>query len=86
MKAWLDVSVLRCPKCRRFYIDASWYVAEMEADIECGECKEEFNSRRNIVDRALLEFDLDEKGKIENVTIAKHLEIKNNISDNSFIL
>jgi hypothetical protein len=78
MKAWLDVSVLRCPKCRRLYVDASWYVIEMEADIECGECGEEFNSKRNAVERALLEFDLDEKGRIQNVTVAKHLETKPN--------
>jgi len=76
MKAWLDVSVLRCPKCGRLYVDASWYVVEMGADIECGECGEEFNSKRNAVERALLEFDLDEKGRIQNVTVAKHLKTK----------
>ncbi len=73
MKAWLDVTVLRCPNCGRFYVDASWYVVEMEADIECGECGKEFNSKRNAVDRALLEFSLDENGEIQDVKIAKHL-------------
>lgn len=73
MKAWLDVTVLLCPNCGRFYVDASWYVVEMEADIECGECGKEFNSKRNAVDRALLEFSLDENGEIQDVKIAKHL-------------
>lgn len=73
MKAWLDVTVLRCPNCGRFYVDASWYVVEMEADIECGECGKEFNGKRNAVDRALLEFSLNENGEIQDVKIAKHL-------------
>lgn len=33
MKAWLDVAVLRCPNCGHYYVDASWYVVEMESDI-----------------------------------------------------
>ncbi|MEM1589327.1 MAG: hypothetical protein QXZ68_00250 [Candidatus Bathyarchaeia archaeon] len=73
MRAWMDVTVLRCPSCGRFYMEASWYVVEMEADIQCGECGEEFNSKRNALDRVLLEFHLNEDGKIQDVTIAKHL-------------
>jgi len=77
MKAWLDVSVLRCPNCGRHYVEASWYVVEMESDIECGECGKEFNSKRNAFDRALLEFQLDENGRIRSVEISKRLELKN---------
>lgn len=73
MKAWLDVSVLQCPKCGRNYVEASWYVIEMESDIECGECGEEFNSKRNTIDRALLEFQIGENGKIQDVKVAKQL-------------
>jgi len=73
MKAWLDVAVLRCSNCGRFYVEASWYVVEMESDIECGECGNEFNSKKNMVSRALLEFQLDENGQIQSVHISKHL-------------
>jgi hypothetical protein len=39
-----------------FYADASWYVAEMESDIECGRCGTEFNSKKNATDPWWLNF------------------------------
>ncbi|MGQ9539134.1 MAG: hypothetical protein ACUVTE_06115 [Candidatus Bathycorpusculaceae bacterium] len=75
MKAWLDVAVLRCPNCGRHYIEAAWYVLEMESDIECGECGKEFNTKKNATDRALLEFRINGDGRIQKVDIAKHLKI-----------
>lgn len=76
MKAWLDVAVLRCPNCRRCYVDASWYVVEMESDIECGHCRTEFNSKKNATDRAMLEFQIDKERKMCEVKIAKHLKLE----------
>lgn len=76
MKAWLDVAVLRCPNCGRHYMEASWYVLEMESDIECGECGKEFNTQKNATDRALLEFKINESGEIQKVYIAKHLKLE----------
>ena len=76
MKVWLDVSVLQCPNCGRYYVDASWYVVEMESDIECKECGKEFNSKKGVIDRVLLEFQTDENGKVQRVNIAKHLELE----------
>ena len=73
MKVWLDVSVLRCPNCGSRYADASWYVMEMESDIQCGNCGKDFNSKKNATDRAILEFEIDDSGKIQKVGIAKHL-------------
>ncbi|MEM2319694.1 MAG: hypothetical protein QXM37_03565 [Candidatus Bathyarchaeia archaeon] len=73
---WFDVSVLRCPNCRSNYVDASWYVVEMESDIQCGNCGEEFNSRKNATDRAILKFEVDDLGKIKAVEVAKHLELE----------
>jgi transcription elongation factor Elf1 len=75
MKAWLDVALLRCPNCGHYYVDASWYVVEMESDIECGYCGTEFNSKKNATDRAMLEFQLDENGKMQKVNIAEHLNL-----------
>jgi len=76
MKAWLDVALLRCPKCGHYYVDASWYVVEMESDIECGHCGIEFKSKKNATDRAMLEVKLDENGKMQKVNIAEHLNLE----------
>jgi hypothetical protein len=76
MKAWLDVAVLRCPNCGCYYVDASWYVVEMESDIECGHCGTEFNSKKNATDRAMLEFQIDKERKTREVKIAKHLKLE----------
>jgi len=76
MRAWLDVAALVCPNCGHYYVDASWYVVEMESDIECGRCGTEFNSKKNATDRAMLEFQVDENGKMSKVKIAKHLKLE----------
>ncbi|HVP92402.1 MAG TPA: hypothetical protein VMS94_01535 [Acidobacteriota bacterium] len=76
MKAWLDAALLRCPNCGHYYVDASWYVMEMESDIECGQCGTEFNSKKNTQDRALLEFLVDENGKMAMVKISRHLKLE----------
>ncbi|MEM3626910.1 MAG: hypothetical protein QXZ25_02675 [Candidatus Bathyarchaeia archaeon] len=76
MKAWLDVAVICCQHCRHYFVDASWYVMEMESDIECGYCGMEFNSKKNATDRIMLEFKIDEKGKVQSVNIAEHIGIK----------
>jgi DNA-directed RNA polymerase subunit RPC12/RpoP len=76
LKVWLDVSVLRCPNCGSHYADASWYVIEMESDIQCGSCGKEFNSKKNATDRAILEFHIDDSGKIQKVKVAKRLELE----------
>lgn len=76
MKAWFDVAILRCPSCGHHYADASWYVVEMESDIECGHCGKEFNSKKNVTDRAMLEFQIDENGKAQKAKITGHLELE----------
>jgi len=76
MKAWVDVALLRCPNCGHYYVDASWYVVEMESDIECGHCRIEFNSKKNAIDRAMLKFQVDENGKMQKVNIVKHLKLE----------
>jgi len=73
--AWLDVTIMRCPNCGHYYAEASWYSIEMESDIECGECGYTFNSRRNVVDRVLVEFELDESGKARNARINMHMPL-----------
>ncbi len=72
-KAWLDVSLFRCPECGRFYADASWYAVELEADIECGDCHRVFNTKRQLVDRVMLGFKIDEKGKMLGAEITEHI-------------
>lgn len=72
-KAWLDISVIQCPNCRRYYADASWYVAEIGADIECGTCHTTFNTKKNAIDRILLSLKIDNEGKVQEAEIARHL-------------
>jgi transcription elongation factor Elf1 len=72
-KAWLDVSVFQCPKCGRYYVDASWYAVELESDIECGSCHEVFNTKRQITDRVMLEFKIDEGGKVLEAEVTNHI-------------
>jgi len=72
-KAWLDVSVIQCPNCGRYYADASWYVVEMGADIECGTCHTTFNTKKCSTDRVMLRFKVDEKGKVQGVEVTEHV-------------
>jgi len=74
-KAWLDVSVLRCPRCGRYYVDASWYVVELESDIECGSCHEVFNTKKQLTDRIMLKFKIDGEGKVLEAEVAEHIPL-----------
>jgi len=66
-KAFLDVAVSICPYCGTPYADASWYVIELGSDVECGVCGRTWNPKVSKVDRFLLEFLLDENGKVIEV-------------------
>ena len=72
-KVWLDASVFRCPGCGRFYADVSWYAVELGADIECGDCHRVFNTKRRLVDRVMLRFNIDEKGKMLGAEMTEHI-------------
>jgi len=74
-KAWLDVSILQCPNCGRYYADASWYVVELESDIECGECHTTFNTKNALKDRVMLEFTLT-SGLVTDVRVSGHIDVK----------
>ncbi len=74
-KVYLDVSILKCPRCGKLYADCSWYVVDLESDIACSICGKSFNSKRNIIDRVLIEFKIRD-GRAEDVKIIKYLPIK----------
>jgi DNA-directed RNA polymerase subunit RPC12/RpoP len=76
MNTWLDVAVVRCPNCGNSHADASWFLIELESDIQCGHCQTEFDGKENATDRALLEFTLNEDGKLRSVRIAEHLPLE----------
>ena len=76
MSTWLDVAVVRCPNCGNYHVDASWYLVELESDIQCGRCQTEFNGKDNTTDRVLLEFVVGEEGKMQNVRVAEHLAVE----------
>jgi len=71
-KAWLDVALFRCPSCGRYYVEASWYAVEIGADIECGSCGAEFNPREHLLDRVMLEFEI-EGDKLKEVRMLREL-------------
>lgn len=75
-KVWLDVSVFQCPQCGRYYVDASWYVVELESDIECGSCHEVFNTKKQVTDRVMLKFKIDEGGKVLEAEVAEHIPLR----------
>ena len=76
-KAWLDVSVFQCPHCGQCYVDASWYVVELESDIECGSCHKVFNTKKRVTDRVMLEFKIDEEGKVLEAQVTEHIPLGN---------
>jgi hypothetical protein len=49
---------------------------EMESDIQCGKCGTEFNSKKNAKDRVMLEFQINEEGKMQEAKILEHLKIE----------
>ncbi|HYA22198.1 MAG TPA: hypothetical protein VEG31_03390 [Thermoproteota archaeon] len=69
-EAWLDVSAFSCPQCHMCYVEASWYASEIGSDVECGRCHATFNTKKNLTDRVLLRFQLDEQGKLVNVAFS----------------
>jgi len=75
-KAWLDISVIQCPNCGCYYADASWYIAEIGADIECGTCHTTFNTKKSATDRIMLRLKIDDEGKVHGAEIVKHLSKK----------
>jgi len=72
-KAWLDISLLQCPNCGRLYAEASWYAVELESDMECGSCHKIFNAKKQLKDRVMLEFQINEKGRALEANITEHL-------------
>lgn len=73
--AWMDVTIIQCPRCKRFYVEVSWYVIEMESDIQCADCGAEFNSRKQAKDRAIIEFEVNDLGQMQTVKLCKRIKI-----------
>jgi len=46
---------------------ASWYAIGLSSDVECGVCGNNWNPKASNVDRFLLEFSLDDDGKVMDV-------------------
>ncbi len=67
MKATLDVCITRCPGCGTFYAEASWYAIALSSDLECSKCGTSFSAEKNFTDRILIEFSLDNEGKVKKV-------------------
>jgi len=76
MRTWLDIAVVRCPNCGNIHADAAWYLIELESDIQCGRCQTEFNAKDHTTDRALIEFTVDDEGKITRVRVGERVTLE----------
>jgi transcription elongation factor Elf1 len=65
--AYLDTSIFNCPQCNTVYAEASWYAVVLAADIECGNCHSTFNPSEYLTDRIMVEFHLDDMGKVKEI-------------------
>ena len=59
MEAFLEVVLLRCPKCGNAIIEPSWF-ADLEQDIQCSVCGKFFNSKRHQKHRVMLKFIIED--------------------------
>ena len=66
-EAYLEIALLRCPKCGNFIIEPSWF-ADLEQDIQCAVCGKFFNSKRHVKDKVMLKFWI-ENNKIKRVEV-----------------
>jgi hypothetical protein len=56
-------------------VDASWYVVELESDIECGSCHEVFNTKNQVTNRVMLKLKIDAEGKVLEAEVAEHIPL-----------
>lgn len=62
MSAFLEVVVLKCPKCGNLIAEPSWF-SDLEQDITCAVCRKDFNSKKNEIDRKMIKFEINKKIK-----------------------
>jgi hypothetical protein len=66
MKTFLNVSISICHHCGTPYADASWYTG-LSCEVECGKCGRSWIPAKSIMDTLLIEFRLDQEGKIKDI-------------------
>lgn len=54
-EAFLEIVVLKCPKCKNLIVEPSWFVG-LEQEIQCADCKEFFDVKENEKDKKMLRF------------------------------
>lgn len=71
METFLDIAIVKCPHCNNYFAESSWYAVELESDLDCGKCGKQFNTKKNLTDRIRAKFELDENGKVKNLSFEK---------------
>lgn len=71
MDSYLDIAVVKCPRCKNYFADSSWFVVEAESDLDCGKCGKTFNGKETLTDRILAKLEMDENGKVKGVSFEK---------------
>ena len=67
MKGYLEICVIKCPKCGNYLVEPSWFV-EVSANITCSCVEEIAINKKRIKDKKMLEIEI-ENGKIKSVQI-----------------
>ncbi len=70
MEANLDIAIVKCPYCKNYFAESSWYAVELESDLDCGKCSKTFSPKQNLTDRILAKFEL-ENGRVKSISFEK---------------
>ncbi len=74
--AFFDMAVAICPQCGIPLVESGWYGIDMESDIGCYGCGENFNFKKHAVDRATLSVTLSKNGKIKRLGVEEKTELE----------
>lgn len=71
---YFDIAVSICPHCGTPVAESGWYGVDMESDIVCFSCDKSFNIKKHLADRAIIEIDVTESGKINSLRVAEKIK------------
>lgn len=66
-EAFLEVVVLKCPKCGALIAEPNWFL-DLEQNITCRSCKVSFQAKKTMLDKAMVKLTL-ENSKIKRADI-----------------
>ncbi len=73
---FFDMAVAVCPECGTPIAESGWYGMDMESDVECYDCGNVFNMKKNATDRATLTVVLSKNNKIKRIGVEEKIDIE----------